>query len=463
MAPTLTFRGAARTVTGSRHLLEFGKKKVLVDCGLFQGPREIRELNWNPFTFDPSEIDAVVLTHAHTDHAGLLPRLVAQGYRGPIYATPGSVSIARISLPDGGRIQEEDARYRNKNQLTRHQPALPLFTEADARKALKQFQKVHYFQFQELPGKATFRFFPAGHILGSAMVELYFESGERVLFSGDLGRYDRPIIKDPYPANFAEYLVLESTYGDRLHNNVDVKARLEELTNQVAERGSTLLVPSFAIGRTQELLWYLHELKQEGRLPKMPIYVDSPMATAATLLYVEHDEDHDQDMRLNLKEGQSPLKGDWVHFVRDRHMSKQLNDARGPMIVIAGSGMLTGGRILHHLLHKARDPENVLLFTGYQAHGTLGRKILDGEREIFVHKYPVEVNCQIDRLDMLSAHADAREIMRWLGNFKSPPKKTYLVHGEIESQEALQASIQKGLGWDVEIPEYGDQVSLATS
>ncbi|MEZ5163247.1 MAG: MBL fold metallo-hydrolase [Fimbriimonadaceae bacterium] len=386
MATSITFHGAAGTVTGSRHLLEIEGKKVLVDCGLFQGPRHIREKNWEPFPVEPHEIDAIILTHAHTDHIGFLPRLVKLGYRGPVYATRGTIGLCRVSLPDSGRLQEEQARFMNKHQLTKHDPALPLYSEADSYDALKLLKPLHYFEFKELPGKAQFRFMPAGHILGSAYAEIYFENGERILMGGDLGRYDRPIIKDPTAVDFSEYLVIESTYGNRVHSNRDAKEELREIVKRGYRDGSVILVPSFAIGRTQELLWYLHELEMEGELPDMPIYVDSPMASKTTLLYQEMDEDHDYDMKVDLSEGNSPFREDMVKIIRDREMSKELNYAKGPFMVIAGSGMCTGGRILHHLKAHIENENTIIVFTGYQAEGTLGRDIQNGDPEVKIFR-----------------------------------------------------------------------------
>ncbi len=460
MPQSIAFHGAARTVTGSKHLLTLDGHTVLVDCGLFQGPRELRELNWMDFAFDPAGLDAVVLTHAHTDHIGMLPRLVKLGYRGPVYATPGTIGLCRISLPDSGRIQEEDARYHNRHGTSRHNPAEPLYTEGDAYEAIKLLRPVHYHQFQELPGGATFRFAPAGHILGSAFAEVYFANGERILMGGDLGRWDRPIIKDPTMMEYAEYLVVESTYGDRVHPDTDPKEEIARVLKRAWEERGVVIVPSFAIGRTQELLWYVHELYEEGRLERVPIYVDSPMANSVTLLTVQQTEEHDQDLKLDMSEGRSPFAQDIVRFVRDRQMSKELNDAGGPMVIIAGSGMVSGGRVLHHLRHRLDDPATTVLFTGYQAEGTMGREILEGAPTVRILGHDVEVRASVEQLDSLSAHADSNEILRWLRGFKEPPRKTFLVHGEPEAQEALAVRIQSELGWEVAIPRQGDSYDL---
>lgn len=450
------FDGAARTVTGSRHLLTISGHKVLVDCGLFQGPREVRDRNWEQFPFDVGEIEAILLTHAHTDHLGLIPKLVKEGYRGPIHATPGTIALANVAMPDGGRLQEEEARYHNRHGTSRHEPALPLYTEADAYDALKLFNRVHYHQPVKLPDGATARYLPAGHILGASHIEVTFSDGVVVVFSGDVGRYDRPILRDPSDIFAADYIVLESTYGDRMHSKEDVKSILADLINDCARSKSVILVPSFAIGRTQELLWNIHLLIEEGHIPHIPIYVDSPMATDATLLYTTHTEDHDREMKLHLDRGHSPLKPDLVRFVQDRNMSKALNKADGPMMVIAGSGMANGGRILHHLRNRLADPSTVVLFTGYQAEGTRGRDMIDGAPTVRILGDDVPVRARVTKLNSLSAHADQSELLRWLSKLNSQPKRVFLVHGEYPAQMALKQVIEATYGIAVEIPSPGD-------
>lgn len=461
MQPRIQFCGAARTVTGSRHLIRFENKTILVDCGLFQGPRDIRERNWQPFPIAPSEIDAVVLTHAHMDHIGYLPKLVREGYRGPIFATRATVGLSRISLPDSGRLQEEEARYRNRHGLTRHRPAEALYTEKDAYACLKQFEAVHYHQFHDLPGGATWRYLPAGHILGSAFAELYFPNGERVLMSGDLGRYDTPILKDPATCEFAEYLVIESTYGNRVHSDEDTEAKLADLIQDAYQRSAALLVPSFAIGRTQELLYYLKNLQRANRIPRMPIFVDSPMATSTTLIYAQEEAEHDKETRIAFDAHDDPMSPEGLEFVRDREASKALNVRKGPMIIISGSGMANGGRIVHHLAQRLDEPDTTVLFTGYQAEGTLGRQILEKEPEVFIMGRPVAVRARIEKLNSLSAHADQPEMMRWLGGFKTPPKRTFIVHGEPDAQDALRAKIEAELGWKVAIPNHLEEFELS--
>ncbi|MFN3963133.1 MAG: MBL fold metallo-hydrolase RNA specificity domain-containing protein [Fimbriimonadaceae bacterium] len=460
MAPSIQFNGAAETVTGSQHVITVNGKRIMVDCGLFQGPREIRERNWEPFAFSPHEIDAVVLTHAHTDHIGLLPRLIAQGYRGPVYATPGTIGLCKISLPDGGRLQEEEASYHNRHQTSRHNPAAPLYTEADAYAALKQLVPVHFFQLHDLPGGAQFRFLPAGHILGSGFAEIYFENGERILMGGDLGRYDTPLLKDPHACTHAEYLVIESTYGDRFHAEENPQDVLREVIQYIHQMQSCAVVPSFAIGRTQELLWHIHELEQRGEIPHIPIFVDSPMASATTLLYNAPSDDMDPDLKLDIQENNSPFRADMVRFIRDRNASKALNTNDGPLMIISGSGMANGGRVVHHLRQRLPHKDNVVLFTGYQAAETRGRRILEGADTISIFGDEIPVRCRVAKLNSLSAHADQNEIMRWLGGFQEAPRKTFIVHGEPTAQAVLAERIQRELGWDYVIPHHQQSFSL---
>lgn len=456
MHRSIAFDGAARTVTGSRHLLTIGGHKVLVDCGLFQGPMETRARNWEKFPFDVGEIDALLLTHAHMDHVGLLPKLVKEGYSKPVYATAGTIAIAEISLPDGGRLQEEEAKYHNRHGTSRHEPALPLFTEADSYDALQLMRKVHYHEPLRLPGGATARYLPAGHILGASHIEVTFADGTIVVFSGDVGRYNRPILRDPSEVYCADYVVIESTYGDKVHVKEDTASILEGLIKEAVRTKGVILVPSFAIGRTQELLWNIHILIEQRRIPQVPIYVDSPMATDATLLYATHYEDHDQEMKVHLRKGESPLEPGLVKFVRDQNMSKALNDADGPMMIIAGSGMVNGGRILHHLRHRLSVQENVVLFTGYQAEGTRGRDMIEGADTVTIFGEEVRVRARIEKLNALSAHADREELFRWLSHLHDPPKRLFLVHGDYEVQKEFKASIEERLGWTVDVPAPGD-------
>ncbi|MBI1755674.1 MAG: MBL fold metallo-hydrolase [Fimbriimonas ginsengisoli] len=460
MAQSITFLGAAETVTGSRHLLEINGKRVLVDCGMFQGSSELRERNWQPFPVPPGTIDAVVITHAHMDHIGWLPRFVREGYRGPFYATKATIALSKISLPDSGRIQEEDARHHNKHQTSRHEPALPLYNEDDAYACLKQFQPVGYGELHPLPGGAQWRYLPAGHILGSAFAEIFFDNGERILMSGDLGRFNTPIIKDPTTMEFAETLVVESTYGDRLHSHEDPLGKIEEVVKAAWQSGGAVVTPSFAIGRTQELLYYMSELQAANRIPRIPIYIDSPMATSTTHIYEEALDEHDTEMKLALHNHENPLEPAGVQFVRDAEQSKALNSTKGPMMIISGSGMANGGRVVHHLMHRLPDPKTIVLFTGYQAEGTLGRKLLEGADTVRIYGEEIPVRARIDKANALSAHADQGEIIRWLKGFKTPPRKTYIVHGEPPAQAALQAKIKEELGWATVIPKWKERFEL---
>lgn len=457
MGVTIQFCGAAQTVTGSKHLLTWEGKKVLIDCGMFQGLQEIRNRNKEPWPFDPAELDAVVITHAHMDHIGMLPKLVKDGYKGPIYATKATIGLAKVSLPDSGRLQEEEAAYLNRKGRG---PAEPMYTEREAYAVFPQFQPVHYWQFHDLPGGATWRYMPAGHILGSAYAEVYFPNGERILMSGDLGRYNTPIIKDPTEVDFAEYLVIESTYGDRLHAKEDPMDRLEEVIKRSIESGGAILVPSFAIGRTQELLYFLKKLQDADRIPRIPIFVDSPMAISAGKLYLTANEEFDKEAQgyVDLKE--SPLEPENLEYIRDREQSKALNSRSGPMIIISGSGMANGGRIVHHLLNRLDDPSTQVLFTGYQAEGTLGRRLIEKAETVELMGREVNVRATVDKLNSLSAHCDQQEMMDWLGKFKTPPKMTFIVHGESKAQIALQARIESELGWKTKIPAHKETAML---
>ena len=454
MTPTLGFFGATKTVTGSKHLLSVGNAQVLIDCGMFQGGRELRDRNWQPFPFVPADLDAVVITHAHLDHIGMLPRLVNDGLRAPVYATPATINLARISLPDSGRLQEEEAHYHKKHAL--RVDAQPLYDEDDAFVAMKSFKPVQFDTRHELPGGASFVYKHAGHILGSAFAEIALPNGELLLMSGDLGRFDTPIIKDPEIVDYCDYLVIESTYGDRLHSHESAMEKLKEALDWAWANGGTILVPSFAIGRTQEMLYYCKMLQDAGRMPRIPIYVDSPMATSVTRVYAECKDDHDDEMRISLANGQSELEPSVLNYIRDREQSQALNKQKGPMMIIAGSGMANGGRIRHHLMHRLASEQTMVLFSGYQGEGTLGRELLEGAPTVSIFGQEIPVAARIDKINSLSAHADQGEILHWLSFFKTPPKKTFIVHGEPPAQQALQAKIKEELGWDTIIPNFGD-------
>lgn len=460
MTATLGFFGAAETVTGSRHLLSVNGKHILIDCGLFQGPRELRELNWMEPPIPLDDLDAIVLTHAHADHIGWLPRLAAKGYKGPVYATRATIELCKISLPDSGRLMEEEARFFNRHQLSRHTPALPLYTESDAYAAIKLLKPVGYHSDFSLPGGVTLRFYCAGHILGSAFARLEIPGIGILLMSGDLGRYDTPIIKDPEVMEHADYLVIESTYGDRFHSQEDPSPKLEEVINKAMAQGGVVVVPSFAIGRTQELLYFIHQLHDAKRIPRIPIFVDSPMATSTTQVFIQSHEEHDEDMRQELSVHHQPLQPESVTFVRDREQSKAVNSQSGPMMIIAGSGMANGGRVVHHLKRRLQDPSTIVLFTGYQAQGTLGRELIDGAEMVTIHREEIAVRAEVDMIGSLSAHADQTEMLRWLSGFKTPPKKTFIVHGEPEPQRVLKGKIEEQFGWECVIPQQAQTFDL---
>lgn len=460
MSASLQFLGAAQTVTGSKHLVRVSGKKYLIDCGLFQGLRVISELNWKRLPIDPREIDAVLLTHAHIDHIGYLPKLVRDGFRGPVYCTKATNDITKLSLPDSGSLQEEFARYANKKGFSKHKPALPLYTEADAYAACKLLVPTQFDENYDLAGKCVMRYRRAGHILGSAMIEFFLPDGRKVLFSGDMGRFNTPIIRDPEIIDSADILLMESTYGDRVHSKESAIGELEEVLHRAVEVGGMVIVPAFAIGRTQEMLYLVSELQREGRLPTMPMFVDSPMATDATAIYGRNHDDHDLDMEQLENEDLNPLRPKDLIFTRKAAESKKINALRGPALVIASSGMASGGRVVHHLHQRLADDRNTVLFVGYQAMGTLGRELVDGAGEVEIMGDRIPVRAEIRKIDSLSAHADSNEMMNWLGQFKVAPKMTYLVHGEPRAMQTFSDRITKELGWKTHMPELFETVEL---
>lgn len=461
---SLQFLGAAGTVTGSKFLLDVGGSRALIDCGLFQGLKELRLRNWETLPVNPASITWVLLTHAHIDHTGYLPRLVRDGFKGPVYATLGTADLLKILLPDSAKLQEEDADYANRKGFSKHTPALPLYTEQDANAALKLVQKVSYEQDVRLNKFLAARFVPAGHILGSSFIEIRITEQDRdpvkVVFSGDLGRYDEPILNDPAPETEADYLLIESTYGDRLHDHANPKDRLAEIINETVARGGKIIIPAFAVGRTQTLVYFLRELEDEGRIPVLPVAVDSPMGAEATRLYSKHREDHDFDMNRLNNLNKNPLATRNFSLVQGRNGSKALKDQQGSAIIISASGMATGGRVVHHLAQWLPDRASSVVFVGYQAVGTRGRRLQDGEKQVKIHGQLVPVHAHIESIGSLSAHADCGEVMRWLAGFKRPPRKTFVVHGEAGSAAALRDRIVRELGWDVVIPTYKEVVEL---
>lgn len=457
---SITFYGAAGTVTGSRFLLEHEGSRVLVDCGLFQGRKELRERNWARWPFDPKSVDAVVLTHAHIDHSGGLPRFVREGYRGPIYSTGGTKDLCGILLPDSARIQEEEARFANKRGYSKHKPALPLYEEEDAFRALRLFETFGYDKTRSVAKGINLRFSRAGHILGSAICSFELVgSGQRVVFTGDLGRYGAPILKDPEAITSASTLVAESTYGDREHGNHDPQGDLAEIVNETVKRGGVLVVPAFAVGRTQDILYHLGMLERAGRIPELPIFVDSPMACDATPLYLAHAHEHDFEMRTVIDEGHEPLRTPRTRFVTSRKESQTINAVRGPAIIVSASGMATGGRVLHHLKHRLPDERSTILFVGYQSEGTRGQRLVSGEKQVKILGELVDVRARVANISGFSAHADWHEMLRWMDGFTTPPKQTLLVHGETSALEALRQRVA-ARGWPVAVPGQGETVEL---
>jgi metallo-beta-lactamase family protein len=435
---------------------------------MFQGLKELRERNWQEPPFNPRELNAILITHAHIDHTGYLPRLVTQGFNGPVYCSRGTADLLKILLPDAGRLQEEDADYRNRHNLTKHSPALPLYTEKDALATLELIEPISNMgeQFQAAPGiVASFRI--AGHILGSSLVLLALEraandgSNPRVLFSGDLGHYDQPIIRDPEPPPSADYLLVESTYGDRLHDPEDPKVALARIINDAAKRDAPVLIPAFAVGRTQEIVYIIREMEEEKMIPVLPVSVDSPMAALATVAYSNRKEEHDEEYASVLARQQHPLRTHSMITASSRQESKKLNDANGARVIISASGMMTGGRVLHHALRMASDPEATIVFVGYQAAGTLGRRILDGEPRVKILGQWLPVTCRVAKIGGFSAHADWREVLRWLEGMQGAPIRTFLTHGEIQASTAMAEHIKERFGWHVEVPQYGETFELS--
>ena len=455
---SLTFLGAAGTVTGSKHLLDTGAHRMLIDCGLFQGLKELRQRNWEDLPVPASSIHAVILTHAHLDHCGYLPRLVSQGFRGRVFCTPGTRDLCSIVLPDSAHIQEEDARDANRQHYSKHNPALPLYTAVDADRALSLLQPVGYDRPVPVAPGVTVEFINAGHLLGSAYARVT-TGGKTLLFGGDLGRYSRPVLPDPRPVDRADVLLVESTYGDRLHEPDDDGQRLAEVVNGAAQRGGKLVIPAFAIGRVEEVLYWLKYLEEARRIPVLPVFVDSPMAARALHFYRERA--NELDLNVNpVERGVCAFCTTRMTMVSSPQQSIELVASRQPAIVIASSGMATGGRVLYHLAATLPSPRNTVLFVGYQAAGTRGRSLVDGARSVRIKGRDIPVASAIEKIDSMSAHADAGEIMRWLSGFSAPPRMTFLVHGEPGPLEALRARVDEEKHWPVHVAGYQERVEL---
>jgi metallo-beta-lactamase family protein len=454
MGMKLTFLGGVGTVTGSKYLLEIDRARILVDCGLFQGFKQLRLRNWAALPVAPASIDAVLLTHAHLDHSGYLPLLVKNGFHGRIHATELTYELCKILLPDSGFLQEKDAEFANRHSFSKHRPALPLYTKRDAERSLEQFAPIDFEKPLSLQGGVTARFHPAGHILGAEIVELC-AAGRTIVFSGDLGRPGSPTMVDPAVIRQTDYLVVESTYGNKIHEQRDPEDALAEIICRTAARGGTVIIPSFAVGRTQTLLYHIERLKHAGRIPALPIFLDSPMAIDASDIFCEYRPVH------RLSERACRAACAVAHYVREAEESKALDADPMPKLIISASGMATGGRVLHHLKRYAPDTRNTILFAGFQAGGTRGAAMTAGADKIKIHGEYVPVRAEVANLHMLSAHADADEIMGWLRQFERPPTTTFVTHGEPEAADALRHRIEEELGWACTVPDYRDEAVLA--
>ncbi len=459
---TLSFHGAAGTVTGSKYLVTVNDTQLLIDCGMFQGPRELRQKNWDLTPFDPKKLVATILTHAHIDHVGYLPRIGRLGFGKTIFATRPTVELTKLSLKDAAYLQEEDAEYRNKKKLTRHEKALPLFDSDDVDKIEDQFRGVDFMKWIEVARGIRFRYHVVGHILGAACVELAIDDNGRevtILFSGDVGRYGNPLTKNPETPPQTDYLVCESTYGGRLHEAEDPYFDFANLINETVKRRGVLLIPAFAIGRTQQVTYLIRDLVKHERIPDIDVHIDSPMAVSVTELYLKYAEYHAID--LNALTGEDNVfDGKHVFLHRDRASSKELNKLRGPAVILSASGMLSGGRILHHMINRLPKEENIIALVGYMAEGTLGRKLYEGADLIYIHKQPVKVRAKLARLNGLSGHGDYQEILHWLEPVQTPPRKVFITHGEPSQSEAMAGHLKTERGWDCHIPALHDTVEL---
>jgi metallo-beta-lactamase family protein len=458
----LTFLGAAGTVTGSKYLVEADGKRLLVDCGLFQGRKDLRLRNWDPLPEKPHLFDWCLLTHAHLDHTGYLPRLVRDGFRGPIFADSATIDLCNILLPDSAHLMEEDAARAERYGYSKHKPPLPLYTSGEVETVLKAFREIPRSNPFTISPQFTVRPYDAGHILGSSSLELTIrENGKStvVLFSGDVGRYDQPILKDPAVPPRCDVLLCESTYGDRDHPPDSPEDALAEVINRAAKRGGVIVIPAFAVGRTQTIMYIIRKLENGNRIPRLPVFVDSPMAISVTGLYLRHHEDHDL-VFTNEEDNGNPLDAHTVHYMRTVQDSKKINDVNTPAIIISASGMATGGRVLHHLKRRAPDPRNIILLAGFQAEGTRGRSLEDGAKTLRIHGEDIPIAAEVVNLRQFSAHAGKSELMRWLTGLPAPPRHTYLVHGEPVALAALQSSIESNFRWRASVPEYRQTVEL---
>lgn len=443
----LTFLGATNTVTGSKFLLSIDNKKILIDCGLFQGLKELRQRNWTKFPIEPHLINTVILTHAHIDHSGYLPVLVKNGFTGKVYCSQATKDLCSVLLPDSGYLQEEEAKFANKHGYTKHKPAVPLYTRADAEQSLGHFRALDFRKNYKIGDDTHLSLIPAGHILGASFIQIK-HNGTTVLFSGDLGRQNDPIMYPPAVMQAADYLVLESTYGNRLHKKVNPLDELSDIITRTAQRGGTVIIPAFAVGRAQHLLYFMYLLKESKRIPDLPIYLDSPMAKDATDIFRKYTDLHKINGELSHKVCEI------AKYVNTKEESQALDLEMAPKIIISASGMLEGGRVLHHVRVFAQDPKNTIVFAGYQAAGTRGADIIGGKEFIKVFGETVPIRAEIQVLSNMSAHADYEEILQWLKHFNHHPRKVFITHGEPEAAKSLKDKIEDQYDWPCVVPDY---------
>ena len=459
----VTFCGACGSVTGSATFLEWGETRILVDCGLYQGPEELEQRNWRWFVFEPHELSAVIVTHAHLDHTGLLPRLVAKGFQGPVYCTRPSRGLISLILQDAGQLQEEQAHFARKKGYSRHAAPQPLYTAKDAHQALKLLRPVNFDASHEIVPGIHLRFRRAGHLLGAASIEIRAKGADGKkrtwFFSGDVGRYNVPIVKDPEPPlEVPDTLVLESTYGDREHRESDPEAEFRRIIQRVFARGGSVIIPAFALGRTQEVLYHLSQLVDDGELDPEVVFLDSPMAIKATELYSQAKAEHDDDLKELVEQHLDPLDPDRFQRCRSAEQSKALNSRKAPAVIVAASGMATGGRVVHHLKHRLGDERSAVIFVGYQAAGTRGRALVDGARTVGIHGDSIRVRAEIRQLHGLSAHADRGELLQWVEALPGSPQRIFLNHGEDPPRKALAAALHQAGSARPHLPVTGESV-----
>ncbi|KTD14117.1 MBL fold metallo-hydrolase RNA specificity domain-containing protein [Legionella israelensis] len=443
----IQFLGATQTVTGSKYLLKTTNETILIDCGLFQGFKELRLRNWNPLPINPADISTVLLTHAHIDHSGYIPLLVKNGFRGKIFCSEATLDLCEILLPDSGHLHEEEARFANKKKYSKHHPALALYTQEEAETSLQYFESIPFEKPFHLKDNLTAQFFYAGHILGASFIRVQHNQTS-ILFSGDLGRHQDPIMYPPQKPPQSDYYVIESTYGDRLHESTDPQEQLKHIINKTAKRGGVIVIPSFAVGRAQTLLYYIHQIRSNNEIPDIPVYIDSPMATDATKLFYHHSTEH----RLSKKESQAICQS--ARYVHTPAESKALDDKKVPMIIISASGMATGGRVLHHIRRFAPDHRNSIVFAGFQASGTRGDRMIRREKEIKMFGLMVPIRAEIFQLENISAHIDSEEMLAWLSQIKKTPKTVFITHGDKNASQALKQKIEQRFKWQCQIPSY---------